>query len=92
MATQGERIVALETKMNHLVHMIEEHRQEARVYAAEAKVDRDALKKEVSTLSTLATESRGGFKALMWVAGFSGSLGAALVYVVKNLSGALPRL
>lgn len=92
MATQGERIVALETKMNHLVGMIAEHREESRAAAAQAKADRDKMQTELQALTTLATDGKARLSVLWWLAGISGSVGAALAFVAKYLVGTFPRL
>lgn len=91
MATQGERIVALETKMTHLVEMIAEHREEARQAAAQAKLDRDTMQSELQALTTLATKGKAGIAVLWWVAGAFTSLGAALMWLAKSILPFWPR-
>lgn len=91
MATQGERIVALETKMSHLVEMIAEHREESREAAAQAKRDSDKMQIELQALTTLATDGKARLSVLWWLAGISGSVGAALVYLFKSVLPIWPR-
>lgn len=85
MATQGERIVALETQMSHLASMIAEHRDEARAFAAQAKLDRDKMQAELSALTTLATDGKARLSVLWWLTGISGSVGAAVMYLFKSI-------
>lgn len=94
MATQGERIVALETKMAHLVEMIAQHREEARQAVTEAKADREVMRQELETLTTLAATGKAKLSVLWWLAGLGGSgLGAGLTYLAKYIFTApLPRL
>lgn len=92
MATQGERIVALETQMAHLVAMIAEHRMEARDAAVAAKIDREKMQKELEALTTLATDGKARLSVLWWLAGIAGSAGAALGVAAKYLVGNLPRM
>jgi hypothetical protein len=91
MATQGERIVALETKMTHLVEMIAEHREESRQAAYQAKLDRDKMQIELQALTTLATDGKARLSVLWWLAGLSGSVGAAVMYLMKSVLPFWPR-
>lgn len=91
MATQGERIVALETKMTHLVDMIAEHREEARQAARQAQIDRDKMQAELQALTTLATDGKARLSVLWWLAGISGSVGAAVMYLAKSILPFWPR-
>lgn len=49
----------------------------------ELAADVVALSEKVDTLTTLLTEAKGGWRALMWVAGASATLGGAVVAIVK---------
>lgn len=92
MATQGERIVALETKMTHLVEMIAEHREEARQAAAAAKHASADMQAELAALTNLATTGKAKLSVLWWLAGIGGSAGAGLAFALKYLVGYMPKL
>lgn len=47
--------------------------------------DVETLSKKVDALTNLLTEAKGGWRALMWVAGASATLGGAVVAIVKML-------
>ena len=45
----------------------------------------DELTQSVQKIEKMLSEARGGWKALAWVSGISGSLGAAMTWVANHL-------
>jgi len=45
----------------------------------------DELTQSVQKIEKTLSEARGGWKALAWVSGISGSLGAAMTWVANHL-------
>lgn len=86
----GERVAALEQNVLHLTREVTDQRVETRTAFSETKNDIEAVRKEVEKLTTLVSEGRGGLKMLVLLGGVSGSIGAALTYVLKLLP-LLPR-
>lgn len=85
MATVPERIATLEAQVQHLVSMIDEHRNEARQAVKTAHEDRDAMRADLKALTTLAADGKSRLAALFWLATvFSGLFGGAITYTVKT--------
>jgi hypothetical protein len=56
------------------------------------KEDVAQLRTDVAAIKDLLSEARGGWKSLMWVAGFASAAGAVLVWVVSFVKdlGSIP--
>ncbi len=51
------------------------------------KNDVKQLREDVAAIKTLLSEARGGWKSLVWVAGFASAAGAVLVWLVDLVRG-----
>lgn len=84
----ADQITQLEGRMSDQINPREFGQLEGAVKALTSKMgdlatDVEELSKKVDNLTTLITEAKGGWRALMWVAGASATAGGAVVAIVK---------
>lgn len=86
----ADQLTQIEGRMSEQIDPRDFGRMEGAVEALSSKMgaltdEVDSLNKKVDNLTALITEARGGWRALMWVAGASATAGGAVVAIVKML-------
>lgn len=86
-----QQITNLEERMDQQIDPRAFGQLEATVKAQNDRIDQlakdiEVLSKKVGDLVTIMSETKGGWKALVWVSGVAAALGSGITWVVQHVT------